>query len=232
MRCLETLVLGFLVWRKSDVPPSDFFLPPRFRALELQSSEVVEVLQWLTSFDDRLVLRTVCLQSVDWDHCKTINTFLRVLGSSLETFRFHLAGMSFIPVDFFVVNNRYCKTGAICPIDLQHNTQLRAIHLDVWQGHEKDTGIDELLAQISSVHVADVSLRVCHWGDQEVDLLRWDLVDSILARPQFSSLRRVEVSPVRRSSLYSLSWFARRLPICFSRGILHLREFDDKRTFL
>jgi hypothetical protein len=46
MRCLEILFLGFLVYRrKSDVAPADFFLPPRFRALELQSSEVVHVLQ-------------------------------------------------------------------------------------------------------------------------------------------------------------------------------------------
>jgi hypothetical protein len=124
------------------------------------------------------------------------------------------------------------KTGTICPIDLQHNTQLRTIHLDVWKGYEKDTGIDQVLAQINSVHVVDVSLRVCHWGNQEVDLLRWDLVDEILARPQFSNLKRVEVLPVRRSSLYSLAWFARRLPVCFARGILHLRECDDKRTFL
>jgi hypothetical protein len=98
MRCLETLVLGFLVWRKSDVAPVDLFLPQRFRALELQSSEIVEVLQWLSSFDERLTLRAVCLQDVNWDHCQTINTFLRVLGSSLETFRFHLSGISFTPI--------------------------------------------------------------------------------------------------------------------------------------
>jgi hypothetical protein len=122
--------------------------------------------------------------------------------------------------------------GTRCPIDLQHNTQLRTIHLDVWQGHEKDTGIDDLLGQIKSVHVAHVSLKVCHSGDQEDDLLRWDEVDEILARPHFSNLKRVEVLPVRRSRLYSLAWFASRLPVCYARGILYRREFDDKRTFL
>ena len=92
--CLETLILDYTEWRKSDIASSALALPRHFRALELQSPQIIELLQWLCSFGQRLALRTVCLHDVRRDHCSIINTFLGVLGPSLETFRFHLAGIS------------------------------------------------------------------------------------------------------------------------------------------
>ena len=50
----------------------------------------------------------------------------------------------------------------------------------------------------------------------------WLELDAILARPQFSGLRRVSMSPSRfaPSHVVDREWFVRHLPQCHARGIL------------
>ena len=83
-----------------------------------------------------------------------------------------------------------------------------------------------------SVHMEEVTLRVAHFGEYERVFLDWDEVDAILARSQFSNLRRVDISPVRWSVSWSSTQFISRLPLCHARGILRIRELDHKRVFL
>ena len=109
--CLETLILDYGVWRKSEIVSSALSLPRRFRALELVSSGIIELLEWLCSFGQRLALHTVCLHDARSEHCSTINTLLRLLGPSLESFRFHLAGM-------FPPHYRYCIIGLTSNLNL------------------------------------------------------------------------------------------------------------------
>jgi hypothetical protein len=93
-RCLEILILGSTVWHISNKASSLLCLPPRLHALELDGSDFSEILEWLCSFGQDLTLRNVCLLNPWEHHYQVINTLLRVLGPSLDSFRIRLAGAS------------------------------------------------------------------------------------------------------------------------------------------
>ena len=61
-------------------------------------------------------------------------------------------------------------------------------------------------------------------GDRGYDLDGdlWLELDAILARPQFSGLKRVSMSPspFAPSRVVDRKWFVRHLPLCHARGIL------------
>ena len=76
-----------------------------------------------------------------------------------------------------------------------------------------------------SMHTEEVSIRVDYSGGRV--LIDWDEVDAILARPQFSNLRRVTISPVRWSG--SAHWQSTsRLSLCHACGILGIQEIKQK----
>jgi hypothetical protein len=91
-RCLEKLILCSTVWYTSNKASSLLRLPQHLHALELDGSDFTEMLEWLCSFGQDLTLRNVCFWNPEGRHCHLINTFLRVLGPSLESFRIRLLG--------------------------------------------------------------------------------------------------------------------------------------------
>jgi hypothetical protein len=91
-RCLEKLILSSTVWHTSNKASSLLRLPQHLHALELDGADFTEILEWLCSFGQDLTLRKVCLWNPEGRHCHLINTFLRVLGPSLESFRIRLSG--------------------------------------------------------------------------------------------------------------------------------------------
>jgi len=93
-RCLENLILGKTVWYKSNKPSRSLRLPPRLHALEFDGDKFTGILEWLGSFGQALTLRNVSFLKPCEDHYQVINTFLRVLGPSLESFRIRLEGAS------------------------------------------------------------------------------------------------------------------------------------------
>jgi hypothetical protein len=91
-RCLESLILGATDWHLSDKASSLLRLPQRFHSLELNNSDLTDILEWLRSFGQDLTLRNVCFLD-PWQHYyHIIDTFLRDLGPSLESFRMRLKG--------------------------------------------------------------------------------------------------------------------------------------------
>jgi len=92
-RCLETLLLGATEWTTSNNASPSLRLPQNLRALELDRSDLTEILEWFCSFGQDLTLSEVCLLGPWERHCQLINTFLRVLGPCLESFRIRLQGV-------------------------------------------------------------------------------------------------------------------------------------------
>jgi hypothetical protein len=95
-RYLENLILGLTVWHISNKASPLLRLPQRLRALELYCLDGTEILEWLCSFGQDLTLRRVCFWDPQERHDQVINTFLRVLGPSLESFRIRLRS-AFLP---------------------------------------------------------------------------------------------------------------------------------------
>jgi hypothetical protein len=95
-RCLESLILGRTVWRTSNKASPLLCLPQHLHALELDNSDLTEILEWLRSFGQDLTLRNVCFSDPQEHHYHIIDAFLRDLGPSLESFRMCLKG-SLIP---------------------------------------------------------------------------------------------------------------------------------------
>jgi hypothetical protein len=90
--CLESLILGSTRWHTSDTASSLLRLPQHLRALALDCTDLTPLLEWLCSFGQDLTLRDVCFLYPFECQCQAINTFLRVLGPSLESFRLYLRG--------------------------------------------------------------------------------------------------------------------------------------------
>ena len=91
-RCLEKLILGFISCNISDKASPLLCLPPHLHALELDGPNLIDILEWLSSFGQDLTLRNVCFLEFNGYHYQVINKFLRVLGPSLESFRMRLVG--------------------------------------------------------------------------------------------------------------------------------------------
>ena len=82
----------------------------------------------------------------------------------------------------------------------------------------------QVLSQIVSVHMQEVAFIYSAKGDDrdggyDLDGDFWLELDAILARPQFSGLRKVSISP-SFAPLYDHEWFVHHLPQCHTRGIL------------
>jgi len=92
-RSLESLILGPTDWDIRDNTPSTK-LPQNFHGLEFDGNEF-KIFEWLMSFGHDLNLRNVCF--LNPRNRQVIDTFLRVLGPSLESFRIFLKGvLSFV----------------------------------------------------------------------------------------------------------------------------------------
>jgi hypothetical protein len=126
-------------------------------------------------------------------------------------------------------------TGVKCPIRLDHNMHLRFLHLDVSRGLESETGLALLLSQVTSVHIEEISLSVCHCPAFGYDIfhnripMEWRDVDAMLAQRQLSNLKSVSVRHARFNShgpntLYPFEWFFGRLPLCHKMSILRMCE--------
>jgi hypothetical protein len=115
--CLEKLILGRTVWYTSDKPSSLLRLPQHLRALELRGSDSTNILEWLSSSEEDLTLRDVCILSY-WGHRHhVINTFLRDLGPSLESFRIRLKGalLSFVSLSIVIYGRHRFEQESIGP---------------------------------------------------------------------------------------------------------------------
>ena len=91
-RCLEKLIIGITACIVLDKASPLLCLPQHLHALELDGPNSTEIVEWLSSFGQDLTLRNVCFWNFHHHHYQVINTLLRVLGPSLESFRMCLGG--------------------------------------------------------------------------------------------------------------------------------------------
>jgi hypothetical protein len=115
-RCLESLILGSTIWHTSNKASPLLRLPQRLHALELDGSDFSEILEWLCSFGRDLTLRNVCLLNPCDRHEQVFNTFLGVLGPSLESFRLRLGGALLLSLfEYFLYAQYRFKQESIVP---------------------------------------------------------------------------------------------------------------------
>ena len=121
------------------------------------------------------------------------------------------------------------KLEVLSSIDWGHFPHLRFIQIEVFPGKSAPK---EVLSQIVSVHMQEVAFIYALKEEDGLDGDLWFELDAILARPQFSGLRRVSISS-SLSSPYSISdhkWFVRHLPQCHARGILVITDGEENAS--
>src|ERR1700683_594992 len=79
-------------------------------------------------------------------------------------------------------------------VDLSYNTQLRALHvlsirLDT---HADTTWLPKIISRVTSPHMNDFLFYTEVHRFEDLSLMDWDALSSILRKSLFSSLRRVE----------------------------------------
>jgi hypothetical protein len=112
--------------------------------------------------------------------------------------------------------------GVVFSIDWGHFPRLRFIQLEIFQDNP---AVKQVLSQIVSLHMQEVAFIYSVKNNDGLDGDLWLELDAILARPQFSGLRRVSISPSPAPPFASYyvadhKWFVRHLPQCHARGIL------------
>jgi hypothetical protein len=117
-------------------------------------------------------------------------------------------------------------------IDITPLTHLRSIQFELGKGRPAypNRWVTQILSQISSVHVEDVSFQTLDDGIcfGFSDALEWREVDAILQHSRFSRLRRVSffkcVFISTSDGPQSSCTLMQHLPQCAARGILRVDQ--------
>ena len=130
------------------------------------------------------------------------------------------------PCSFLLIKHSFSSaTTTFPPIDLSCNTELRSVHFDLTiDSQDHTTFVVNVLSQITSNRVEQVSFALIGRGDLKNYDNGWAEVDGLLAQAKFSALRMVNVHRVRWAFEYTVAWFIERLPKCHDRGVLRFMD--------
>ena len=114
-------------------------------------------------------------------------------------------------------------------VDLSYNTKLRSIDFDflglytifLGRAHE-GLHVPRILAQITSLSIREVIIRVRMDVADDLGLLDWSTIECILERPNYRNLQKLIVSGLGTGDLLheTKTWLKNTLPGCNARGII------------
>jgi hypothetical protein len=113
-------------------------------------------------------------------------------------------------------------------LDISHNTNLRTIQIDLFPVFNSNLASRvswaySVLSQISSSHILEVVLQFIVFTIDNLQLLDWNRLETIFARPQFSDLQGLKVGLMGVDMEEAGVIIRKKLPLCDARGIL---KFD------
>jgi hypothetical protein len=126
----------------------------------------------------------------------------------------------------------HCLSDAFCrDVDLSYNTELSSIDFDslgiytIYMGRAHEgLHVPRILAQIMSLSIREVIIRVTMDAADNLGLLDWSTIKGILECPNYRSLQKLIVSGLTGDLLHETkTWLKNTLPGCNARGIIECR---------
>ncbi|KAI0916534.1 hypothetical protein AcW1_010105 [Taiwanofungus camphoratus] len=236
---VSDLVCSMLTWSSTQFNPLIFQRKgPKMRVaflaiyvgLEDYLSSTADILNWFVATKSYTCLAEVQL-SVVQKIGASIGSLLEAAGASIERVSLQLYAGSAWDESRGTVDQY---------LNLSKNIHLKSLCLSISEFDDGDSGwLSTLLSQITSFEVEDILLDLqasvpsTYDMHSALDRLHCDLLDDILARPQFENLRNITFKSVVSGVAVWESALRSRLPKLDARGIVktNLSEVCDRRPF-
>ncbi|KAF9462565.1 hypothetical protein BDZ94DRAFT_723977 [Collybia nuda] len=188
-----------------ELPEKHISLPCTLHTIRLPSLFPSSIfLHWLHSHENPPQISTLILRGIFTSSLDLTSTCLRTLGETLKNLT--ITGL-------MAQNVRHGE------LDLSRNTDLRTLAL-----HNPWTQSSEIafrvLSQVTSSSLEEFELSAWDPRGDPKDMTYWPQLDSLLAEPQFSCLRRITIN-VNMATRHAVEG---RLPIMTSRGLVQFRN--------
>ena len=221
---LQKLVVRQLSWKVETHTLFDRWIPPAtLRVLDLDLCPLADIMGCMRTHLPVPPIHTVHFRGLTTRWLFGVRDFLHALGSSLE----HLS-LTY----HFSDSDQLLSVSELCQhFDLSHNLSLRTIDLEM-NLHQLFLPLSplvkatpQLLSQITSSTMEEVSFRILVHRSSDLLSMDWDSLDRVFTQSQFARLKWIHISlgccvdeDTARGWVNTIST---KLPSCHSRCILH-----------